>query len=688
MTVPESDLPDGRDDDRLSAFPGAARPAGGTGAFDFGQRGFDTDRLGSVNPVNGSGVHGSASGPVNGSAGGYLRPPVNGQPPVNGAINGSVNGSGGGAGNGSVNGSNGSQWPQVPVPPAPSMTSTAPTWPAPRYDEQATRPNPAATPNPIGTVSGVRTNWPQPTSTVTLSGATDVPSNGGSSPGLDAVTASVEQGNSRRSAEHGGGRLGARRANRPVRSASAAAAVVTRPAWVFGGWILRDGVRPLLLGADLVAGGIATATIATATDISPHWTVLLFSGLLVSLYGLGGLYRSRLSLSLLDDIPALVGRWLAALALTVLVQSARARADWGTEDVSWSMVATAISALVLLLVLRAIAYNFVRVVRRQRRVAHRTLVLGAGHVGEQLARNLLKHSQYGLQPIGFVDNHPLIDPETCAVPLLGGIEDLSDILVREDVRNVVVAFGSVRESEMVDIIRTCDRLRCEIFLIPRLFELHQVGADMDTVWGLPLVRLRRATYRSHGWRVKRVFDIIFAVCSLLILSPLMIAAAIAVRLEGGPGILFRQERVGADSRRFDVLKFRSLKPANDEESATNWNIKHDDRLGPVGKFLRKTSIDELPQLINILRGEMSLVGPRPERPHFVAQFRQTYPRYVARHRVPSGLTGLAAVHGLRGDTSIADRAMFDNYYIENWSLWLDVKILIRTVGSVVKGQGG
>jgi len=241
---------------------------------------------------------------------------------------------------------------------------------------------------------------------------------------------------------------------------------------------------------------------------------------------------------------------------------------------------------------------------------------------------------------------------------------------------------------MVDIIRTCDRLRCEIFLVPRLFELHQVSDDMDTVWGLPLVRLRRATYRSQGWHVKRLFDVAFATGALLVLWPLMLAAAIAVRLEGGPGILFRQERVGADSRRFDVLKFRSLRPVDDAESATNWNIKHDDRLGPVGRFLRKSSIDELPQLFNILRGEMSLVGPRPERPHFVAQFRQTYPRYIARHRVPSGLTGWAQVHGLRGDTSIADRAMFDNYYIENWSLWLDVKILIRTVGSVVKGQGG
>lgn len=172
------------------------------------------------------------------------------------------------------------------------------------------------------------------------------------------------------------------------------------------------------------------------------------------------------------------------------------------------------------------------------------------------------------------------------------------------------------------------------------------------------------------------------------LCPVMAAVAVAVRLEGGPGVFFRQIRVGADGQCFELLKFRSLRPVDEDESATRWNVRDDERLGPVGKFIRTTSLDELPQLINILRGQMSLVGPRPERPHFVEQFQQTYPHYVARHRVPSGLTGLAQVHGLRGDTSIGERARFDNYYIENWSLWLDVKILLRTVGSVVRGQGG
>ena len=160
-----------------------------------------------------------------------------------------------------------------------------------------------------------------------------------------------------------------------------------------------------------------------------------------------------------------------------------------------------------------------------------------------------------------------------------------------------------------------------------------------------------------------------------------------MRLETGRGVIFRQERVGRDGVPFELMKFRSLKPIDETESQTNWNISHDNRVGPVGRFLRKTSLDELPQLFNILRGDMSLVGPRPERPHFVAQFGELYTGYADRHRVPSGLTGWAQIHGLRGNTPIDQRARFDNFYIENWTLWLDIKIILRTVVSVFTKPG-
>jgi exopolysaccharide biosynthesis polyprenyl glycosylphosphotransferase len=292
-----------------------------------------------------------------------------------------------------------------------------------------------------------------------------------------------------------------------------------------------------------------------------------------------------------------------------------------------------------------------------------------------------------LTPVGFVDDSPFIATADQRVPLLGGTDSLARTLVEHKVRNVIVAFSSSRESVMVGVLRTCDRLDCEMFVVPRLYELHVSDSDTELVWGLPLTRLRRAAFRTASWRLKRVLDAAFAATFLVLFAPLMLACAFAVRVEGGPGVIFRQERVGLDGRPFTLLKFRSLKPESEVESISRWNIGDDDRLGPVGRWLRRTSMDELPQLWNVVRGEMSLVGPRPERPYFVSEYTERFPWYMARHRVPAGVTGWAQVNGLRGDTDISDRARFDNYYIENWSMWLDFKIILRTIAQVVGARG-
>jgi exopolysaccharide biosynthesis polyprenyl glycosylphosphotransferase len=301
---------------------------------------------------------------------------------------------------------------------------------------------------------------------------------------------------------------------------------------------------------------------------------------------------------------------------------------------------------------------------------------------------LIEHPEYGLRPIGFIDSDPLLSDAERPAPLLGGTADLTDVVLDTGAHQVIIAFPSQPSSTMVDIIRTCDRLDCELFIVPRLFELHdRSGHDVEVVWGMPLLRMREAPFRRFSWRVKRLVDIVVSAVALLALSPVFAVCAAIVRGETGPGVLFRQQRVGLDGRFFTLLKFCSMRPADDAESATRWSIANDDRVGRFGRFLRSTSIDELPQLWNVLRGDMSLVGPRPERPHFVHEFGEVYPRYMARHRVPCGMTGWAQIHGLRGNTSIADRARFDNYYIENWSLWLDLQIILRTLAVVVTGAG-
>ncbi|HEY0507865.1 MAG TPA: sugar transferase [Blastococcus sp.] len=459
------------------------------------------------------------------------------------------------------------------------------------------------------------------------------------------------------------------------------------------GWhrLTQFGVRPLFVTLDLLAiavGIVATAAWSMQLGVqAPVRGTAVAGVILLGLLWQAGLYRSRLSLSVLNDLPALVARWLVSAALAVLAQFAWATALSDSDAIDWRFLWGAAATGVSVVVLRAVGYAAIRRLRARGLVAHRTLVIGAGRVGMQVADVLNSHPEYGLHPIGFLDADPPDVGELRMLPVLGGPDELRRMLEHRVVSTVVVAFSSMKESDMVSLIRTCDRFSCELFVVPRLFELHQVDASMDTAWGFPLVRLRRATYRSHAWRVKRVFDVLASGLALVVTAPVLLLIALAVRLDSGPGILFGQERVGVDGHHFRVLKFRSLRPGDATESQTRWTIVDDPRLTRVGRFLRATSLDELPQLYNILRGDMSLVGPRPERPHFVDEFRSRYPSYEARHRVPSGLTGWAQVHGLRGDTSIDDRARFDNYYIENWSLWLDVKIILRTFSSVLRGAG-
>ncbi len=435
------------------------------------------------------------------------------------------------------------------------------------------------------------------------------------------------------------------------------------------------GLAPVTLVIDVAAA----LTASFALSMSVRSSVLL-TLLVLALNGGGGHYRARIAPSLLDELPSLVGRGLVAGAVAT---SLRVFAGLPVHD---ALVYASTVFILLAVAGRALAYPLMRVYRRSGGLGDPTVIVGCGKIGWKLATTLFEHPEYGLWPVGYVDDDPLLWAHDRRIPVIGGLGDLAGLLRRHRIRNVIVAFTTSRESDMVEALRTCDRMACEIFFVPRLYELHGADPGTEVVGGLPLIRLSRASYRTLMWRSKRAFDLVLASVALVLLSPLMLVCALAVRLECGPGVIFRQERVGLDGRRFEILKFRSLRP-DPEDTPGRWNIAGDVRMGRVGRTMRKMSLDELPQLWNIIRGDMSLVGPRPERPSFVEEFSQRFPRYVARHRVPVGLTGLAQVHGLRGDTDIADRAAFDNYYIENWSMWTDLKIVLRTFGQVLGGRG-
>lgn len=476
--------------------------------------------------------------------------------------------------------------------------------------------------------------------------------------------------------------------DRPDETSDAPAASALSPRLVPGSPpSARTAVRPrsprlpaTLVAADAVCMVVAVLVVQQCVDFG-----LVAVPLVVTLNAYGRLYQRRLAMSVLDDIVPLAARGVIALLLTLALAVSLAVPMPFVGIIAGLGVATGIY-LATVIVARAGLYEMARRARRHGR--RPAVILGGGKIADLLAARLDDRPEYGLRPIGYVDASNGWD--RFRVPMLGGVDRLEEAIVQHDVYDVIIAFGSFREHEVLEAVETCRRLGCDVFCVPRFFEMQALRnyRYSENLWGLPLVRLPRRPAVSPAWRIKRLVDIAGAAIGLVLTAPLLAACAIAVRIETGPGVLFRQNRVGLDGRAFTVMKFRTLKPASEDESATRWNIALDDRLGPVGRLLRRTSLDELPQLWNILRGDMSIVGPRPERPHFVEEFTRAFPGYGFRHRVPAGLTGLAQVNGLRGDTSIEERARFDNFYIENWSLWGDVKIILRTVLATLRREGG
>ena len=321
-----------------------------------------------------------------------------------------------------------------------------------------------------------------------------------------------------------------------------------------------------------------------------------------------------------------------------------------------------------------------------------TLIIGAGSVGHLIANRLRERPEMGLRPIGFLDKDPLIDQAGAddALPVLGASWDLEDVVRRYDVEQVVVTFSTAPHAVLLGMIRRCRELGVEVVVVPRLFEEVSNRVEVEHLGGVPL--LRAETVDPQGWQfaIKYTVDRIVAAVALLLLSPVFGALALAVRLSSPGPVFYRQRRVGLDGRDFDMLKYRSMRvapPGRDDfvpaAGLARGGVEGDDRRTKVGEIMRRLSLDELPQLFNVLKGDMALVGPRPEHTRFVRSFEEHVYRYGDRHRVKSGLTGWAQVQGLRGQTSLEDRVEWDNYYIENWSLLLDMKIILMTVPALL-----
>ncbi|MEU6132195.1 sugar transferase [Saccharopolyspora sp. NPDC047091] len=424
----------------------------------------------------------------------------------------------------------------------------------------------------------------------------------------------------------------------------------------------RSGARaaPRLLPLVLwpLVDVVALTAVVLVLGVPALLAALYVAAALVAV-GIDGGHRARLCLRVGDQVPR--------LALDAAVPAALLL-PWTGAGV---LVPAGAGALVLA---RIAGVAGLRAAHRRGLLVEVVLVVGAGATGVRISRALLEHPELGLRPLLLAD-----DPVLAAAPVPGRPRQLAELVARYRATRVVLCAADT-EADLVGIVRDCRPLPAAVHLVPALPELGVAVPSrlLDEIWGIPLVPLRRWNHTAAAALLKRASDVLLAGALLVVLAPLLLVLAAAVRLGGGGAALFRQRRVTGPGRSATVVKLRTV-PGG---TAQGWAVRPADTTR-LGRWLRGTHFDELPQLGNVLRGEMSVVGPRPERPCYAERFAREIPRYRDRHRVRGGMTGWAQVHGLHGDTSIPDRAEFDNRYIENWTPWLDVVVVARTVGIVL-----
>ncbi|MCL6733256.1 exopolysaccharide biosynthesis polyprenyl glycosylphosphotransferase [Streptomyces neyagawaensis] len=422
----------------------------------------------------------------------------------------------------------------------------------------------------------------------------------------------------------------------------------------------------------LVADGTA-ALLGVLTLTGPQLHPLALA--LLAAFVLLRPHRTRPPLpGVLDELPANCGRtavaWLALAALTAAYRPEHALSARALL-LGFAVQAAASCAL------RGIVHTWCRSALLRNPGA--ALVIGPAATAQRVAAAVLRHPRCGLRPVGVVAEQ---QDGAGGLPVLTTGEEVARAVVQNGVRAALVVAPSVR-SQQGPLLSALAEWGCTVWEVDADSPSY---ATKEQLAGFSCRLLQRSAtpLASAG---KRAFDVLVSATLLLLVSPLLLVCAVALRISDGPGVVFRQERIGKDGKPFTLLKFRTHRPLDEHEAATRWSVANEHEMRGFCRMLRRTSLDELLQLWNVLRGDMSLVGPRPERPYFVGQFSESYPGYAARHRMRTGITGLAQVHGLRGDTSIEDRFRFDNVYIDNWSLWQDVCILLRTVGTLTRPTG-
>jgi len=446
-------------------------------------------------------------------------------------------------------------------------------------------------------------------------------------------------------------------------------------------WIYFDSglIKALVLRYPGLAGVMNVKSVADPALYNN--AAILFTIILCFVFQLLGLYRRPQFGNFTDRIP----RIIRATGLGILLSIALAFATRNPADDPLSRVTVAIAAItitMLALIARFILFRAELVMARGKRISNRVAVIGTDHVAARLRQALEKEPRLRTRVVAFLTTSSSeCDPAIPADLIAGHVDDLPRLLEKGEINQVVLSDpGNLTHQRMTSIIIECEKYLVSFNFVPDLFRLLTINMDIQNVDGIPILGTAKWPLDYFWNRVlKRAEDVTCSLAGLILSSPLILVSAIVIKLTSRGPVFYKQERCGEKGRSFNIYKLRTMRVDAEKETGPVWAAENDPRRTRVGAFLREWNIDELPQFWNVLKGDMSMVGPRPERPHFVEQFKEDIGRYMWRHYHRPGVTGWAQVNGLRGNTSIQDRINYDLYYLENWSLAFDFKILVLTL---------
>lgn len=403
--------------------------------------------------------------------------------------------------------------------------------------------------------------------------------------------------------------------------------------------------------------------------------MFLLPGYLV-IYGLSGLYKPRRGHSRIRVIGNLIEANLLGIfyfAFLIFIQK--------EHDISrWFYLIFGALNLTFGLALRYVISKVLRTIRKRGKNLKHVLLVGYSRAAEGFIDRIKQNPEWGYWIHGILDDNAVLDTDYKGIKVVGSILDLGQIIEENDYDEIVITLGLSEYEKLESIVNVCEKTGVHTKFVPDYNNMVSTVPYIEDLYGLPVINIRNVPLTNTiNLFIKRTMDIVLGFIALVLgFIPMLVIAVIIKCTSKGP-VIFSQVRVGKHGREFKMFKFRSMYLEDPEKEKNEWTTKGDKRVTPIGRFIRKTSLDELPQLFNVLGGSMSLVGPRPERPQFVEKFREEVPRYMVKHQVRPGMTGWAQIKGYRGDTSIKKRIEYDLYYIENWSVGLDIKILFLTI---------